>query len=68
MTGLADFIRREEPADLMGQAAAILDFLNESLSRQAGASQDPLSDEALDGLALICLHLSLLCREAAREG
>lgn len=67
MTGLAEFVRQEAPADLAGQVGAMLSFLSESLSRKAGSPQDPLSDDALDGLALICRHLSLLCREAAER-
>ena len=62
------FYTTEAPADIMLQVAAILDFISETLSGTASAGPNAaLSHDAIDGLSSLCLHLGLLCQEAAER-
>jgi hypothetical protein len=59
------FYREEGATDIFWQVSSMLDFISESLS---GLGPNiGLSDEALEGLATICHHLSLICLEAAKK-
>lgn len=61
------FYTRESPVDIACQVASILDFLSEVLGNTASGSNEGLSSQGTDGLASICMHLSLICREAAER-
>ena len=50
--------------DIITEVGSILDFLGEALSA-ISARRTELSTDGAEGLASICVHLSLLCREAA---
>ena len=50
--------------DIITEIGSILDFLGEALSA-ISAGRTELSTDGAEGLASICIHLSLLCREAA---
>ena len=56
---------KENPADLLYEAASILDFLCEVLSAHA-AQAEALSTQGVEGLVFICNHLRGLCQEAAQ--
>jgi len=57
---------KENPVDLLYEAASILDFLCEALSALANQSND-LSTQGVEGLACLCIHLRGLCQEAAQD-
>jgi hypothetical protein len=56
---------KELPADLLHEAVSILDFLSEVLSAlDSPHPNNGLSCRGIEGLILICLHLSGLCQQA----
>lgn len=61
------FYSYETPEDIMHQVAGILDFLSESLSGMAVRPDAALSSNSLEGLAALCLHLKMICMEAAKS-
>ena len=69
MSKLAESLNLENPADALTYLRAPLEFLHEALSRlAAGANQEDLSPQALEGLAIICHLLALICTEALAIG
>ena len=59
----------ENPADQLEEAASVLEFLSEALSKLASPNlgDSGLSAHAVDGLAFICIYLHGLCREAGNK-
>jgi hypothetical protein len=65
MSEIAEALNLENPKDALTYLRAPLEFLHEALSRlAAGAGQEDLSPQALEGLAVIMNLLALICTEA----
>jgi len=65
MSELAEALNLSNPVDALTYLRGPLQFLNEALSRLAvGPNQEDLSPQALEGLAIICNLLALVCAEA----